>query len=242
MRLPEQYYEETVRILDKAVKTQASTIQEAAEKLAASLAAGQVCHVFGSGHSAMIAREVFGRAGGLVPVNQIQDPDEGLAERVEGYGTALFDAYRRAYGFEAGEVLIVISNSGINPAPIEIAQAGSEAGGIVVSITNVAQSRASQSRHSSGKRLFEVSDIVIDNGCVAGDAAVYVEKLGERVGPTSTLAGAMLINLLMVATVEKMIVAGQRPPVLRSQNLPGTDEWNEKLKERYRGRIAEPGI
>lgn len=242
MKISTQYYENIRQILDDVAFTQAPAIEDAATRLARSLAAGGVCHVFGSGHSAMIAREVVGRAGGLVPVNEIHDPTRGFAERVEGYGAALFNAYTRKYGFEPGEVLLVISNSGINPVPVELALLAREAGGVVVCITNLAQSRASKSKHSSGKRLFEVSDVVLDNRCPPGDAAVPVESLGLSVGATSTFAGALIVNLLMLATIEKMIEAGHKPPVLRSQNLPGADEWNDHIREKYSARVGQPGI
>jgi uncharacterized phosphosugar-binding protein len=216
-------------------------IREAGGYMADAIAQGGLVHVFGSGHSELIAREIVGRAGGLVPINEIVDGTLGRGERVEGYAAELLTGYDLQYELRAGEVLIVISNSGINPLPIEAAQFAKARGLRVVAITNRAQSEAATSRHSSGQRLFEVADVVIDTHGVAGDAIVPVPGMEARVGAGSTLAGALVVNLMALAAVEALLARGVEPPLLVSQNLPGTDARNEALWARYRGRLRQSG-
>ena len=216
-------------------------IREAGDWMADAIAGGGLVHVFGSGHSELIAREIVGRAGGLVPINEIVDPTHGRAERVEGYAAELLNGYSLQYELRAGEVLVVISNSGVNPLPIEAALFARARGLRVVAITNRAQSEASSSRHGSGQRLFEVADLVIDTHVPFGDAIVLVPGFEARAGAGSTLAGAMIVNLLALTTVEGLLERGVEPPLLVSQNLPGTDERNQALFARYGGRLRQLG-
>lgn len=237
-----QYYTMVRQMMENIIETQGESIYKAATIIAESLAEEQICHVFGSGHSAMLAREIVHRAGGLVPVNQVPDPAGGMAERIEGYAEVIFQAYSDYYGIQSGEVIVIISNSGINPLPIELATLARSKGMSVVALTNLSQSRAAVSRHTSGKRLFELADVVLDNCCVPGDAMVYDERLGISLGPGSTLSGSLLLNLMMLTVVDKLLGMGEDPPILKSQNLPGADEWNRELKARYRSRLVHSVI
>lgn len=232
------YREKIIDLLNKIFYTQQAALRKAAERIAESVMEGGVVHVFGSGHSAMIGKEITNRAGGLVPINLIPDPTDGFAERIEQYGKAVLDVYEKKYGIERGEVLIVVSTSGRNPAPIEVALEGKRKGLYTIAITSVDYSRSVPSRHSSGKRLFEVVDLVIDNCVPAGDAIVDIENLGQRAGPSSTLAGVFVINTLMLLVIEELLKHGETPPILKSQKLDGADEFNRNLLARYRGRLA----
>ncbi|MEM3658260.1 MAG: SIS domain-containing protein [Candidatus Hadarchaeum sp.] len=231
------YYRTILGIFEQLYKTQQIPIGQGARRIAESVRDGGILHVFGSGHSEMVGKEITHRAGGLVPVSLIPDPSEGMAERVEGYGKTLMGAYERKYGLRSGEVLIVVSTSGCNPLPIEVAEVGKRHGLYTIAITSVEYSARIPSRHSSGKRLFEITDLVIDNGVPAGDAVLEVEGLEQRVGPVSTLTGVFLINMLIIKTVEELLKSGNYPPILKSQNLPGADEFNRKLLELYKGRL-----
>jgi len=186
----------------------------------------------------MIGKEIASRAGGLVPVNLIPDPTEGMAERLEGLGEILLGRYERRYQLLPGEVMIVVSTSGRNPVPIEIALKAQERGLFVIAITSLEYSRVSTSRHSSGKRLFEVADLVLDNGVPPGDASVEIGRTGQKAGASSTIAGALIVNMLMLSVIEHILEAGEEPPILRSYNLEGSDEHNRMLFERYRTRLV----
>lgn len=233
-----QYAQRIYDVLNDVETTQKENIEKAASLIAGSLADDGVLHVFGSGHSAMIGQEISRRAGGLVPVNLVPDPSQGMAERLEGLAQILLDRYARTYGMEAGETMIVVSTSGRNPVPVEVALHAKSRGLNTIAITSVEYSKMAPSRHSSGQRLFEVVDVVLDNRVPAGDALVSLEQLGLSAGPASTMTGAFLANMLMLAVVERMIEDGHVPPILKSMNMDGADEHNERLAEKYRHRLV----
>jgi uncharacterized phosphosugar-binding protein len=199
-----------------AAATEAAAIDAAAALIAASISSGGVLHVFGSGHSQLVAKEIVGRSGSLIPVNEIIDRTEDLAERIEGYGTRLVEYYAEQYQLLPGEAVIVISNSGVNPLPVEVALSCRERGLNVIVITNVVQSEQARSRHSSGKRLFELADVVLHNHAPEGEAALELPGLATKVGTVATLTGAFLINAVMVCTAELLLAAGRETPVYLS--------------------------
>lgn len=230
--------------LRTAFENEREHLVEAAELVADSLAGPEpdrVVHVFGSGHSHMIAEEAFGRAGGLVSVNLILDQNltalggrkAGPLEKMEGYAEILLSGVE----LREGEVLFVFSNSGINPVPVEVAALARERGLRVVALTSLEHSKAQEPRHSNGKRLFELADVVIDTHIPAGDASV---ELSERIktGPLSTVVCAGLLNAVIVEATRRIAASGEDPPVLVSQNVSGGERRNEELLARYRGRNA----
>jgi len=235
------YHEHIVALIDAIQREEQPRIEAAAVLAADAIAGGGVLHAFGSGHSAMVAMEITSRAGGLVPVNQIIDTMEGVAERLPGYAESILHPYEMQYEMRPGEALIVISNSGINPLPIEVATGAKARGLRTIGISNVGQSRAATSLHPSGQRLFEVVDVSLDTHAASGDAAVALPGSAQRSGATSTIAGAYLINLLMLRVVELLVERGVEPPVLMSKNLPGADASNARLLARHRARVRRPG-
>jgi uncharacterized phosphosugar-binding protein len=236
------YSQAVLRLINTIARSQGQSLEKAALAVFASLQAGGVFHIFGSGHSHAVAEEAFHRAGGLVPVNVIQEvfltpltPPRvsGQLERVSGLAKPILDGH----DLRPAEVLMVISNSGINPVPIEAALEGRSRGLTVIALTSLNHSRAMPSRHPDGKRLFEVADIVLDNCGEPGDAAIPFDGLPGRVGPTSLVAGAYIINSLVCRVVELFLERGLMPPVYQSANVPGGDEHNQRLEAKYRGRV-----
>ena len=136
-----------------------------------------------------------------------------------------------------GDVLLIHSVSGRNTVPVEMAIEASKVGVYVIALTNMEYSSGVASRHPSGKKLYEVSDLVLDNCGVAGDAAIRLEGLEEAIGPTSTAVGTALVNGLMIEVVEKLIEDKIVPPVFLSANLDGGDEHNRKIFEEYKDNI-----
>jgi uncharacterized phosphosugar-binding protein len=231
-----------IRLLGEIHQTQAEAIDRASDVIFSSLAGDAVLHLFGSGHSHLVAEEAFHRAGGLVPVNVMSEPfltplmpprKSGRLERLSGIASILLDYHEP----RAGEVLVIVSNAGINPVSVELALEGKGRGLTVIAVTSLRHSRAVASRHASGKRLFEVADLVIDNCGEVGDGAMSVGGLAEKVGPTSLLAGAFIVNAIVCGVVERFVAQGLSPPIYRSANLPGGDEHNRRLEAKYRGRI-----
>ena len=235
--LAESYRARADELLTRAWTTNAPVIAQLAPLLGASIAQGGVIHTFGSGHSELISREIIGRAGGFVCVSGIIDPTGGFIENLPGYGAKLVERYDRQYQLLPGEIVIVISNSGKNGSPIDVALYAKQKGLTVVALTCLAMSKVTPSQHPSGRRLFEVADHVLDNGGVPGDAIVEVAD-GISAGPTSTLIGCSVLNWLTLATIDWLKANGHPLPVLRSQNLPGSIERNRELAKAYKGRLS----
>jgi uncharacterized phosphosugar-binding protein len=235
--LADTYNERAGALLALARQANAPVIARLAPLIAKSIAGGGVVHTFGSGHSELISREIIGRAGGLVCVTGIIDPTGGFIENLPGYGTKLAERYDRQYRLDPGETVIVISNSGKNTSPIDVALYAKAKGLTVATLTSLAMSKVTPSQHPSGRRLSEVADHVLDNGGVPGDAVVEVGD-GISAGPTSTVIGCSVLNWLMLSVVEWLKANGHPLPVLRSQNSPGAIEHNRALAERYRGRLS----
>lgn len=223
------YFDKVAALLSEIRSTQQAAIAEAGKIVGETVGNGGIVHTFGSGHSAAIAYEAHGRAGGLAAVSAIIDPLRGLSERVEGYGRAIMTPVRLG----KSDSMIVISNSGRNPLPVEVATIARENGLKVIAVTSVAHSTSVASRHSSGKKLLDLADIVIDNMGDPGDAAVNLEGFGTPVGPTSTITGAYIMNEITIAAVAWMLNNDIEPPVFKSANLDGSKEHNQKLRERY---------
>lgn len=238
--LKENYFKTSQVLLERVYLQNQAVIEKLGPLMAKSVATGGVIHTFGSGHSEIIGREMVGRAGGLVCVSAILDTTGGFIENLEGYGTQLAARYDRNHGLKAGEFIIVISNSGKNCSPIEIANYAKEKGLHVIALTSVGMARQVETTHSGGKKLHEIADTVFDNCGSMGDAVVELPKKGGFAGPTSTLAGAMLINLLQMEILDNLAANGKTAPLLKSQNTPGAMEENRELARSYKGRLSKP--
>ncbi|WP_273888901.1 SIS domain-containing protein [Rubrobacter naiadicus] len=241
-------YLSRVRRAHQEIERERPNLVQAARLLADSLEGepDRVIHVFGTGHSHLLVEEAFWRAGGLVPVNPILDPNltafggsrASALERLEGYAEVLLSGEE----VREGEAMVIFSNSGINAVPVEMALGARERGLVIVAITSLAHSRSVESRHPSGRKLFELADATIDTHVPPGDAAVELSGVlgdgadGLRAGPISTVVGAALLNALVVEVACLRAASGAEPPVFASQNLPGVEERNETLLDRYRPR------
>jgi uncharacterized phosphosugar-binding protein len=231
------YLATATALLEKAVAVNAPVLKKLGPVIGESLARGGVLHLFGSGHSDIIARELVGRAGGLVCISSIPDVTGGFIENLVGYGTRVAERYDRQFGLLPGETVIVISNSGKNASPLEVALYAKEKGLHIVGLTCVEMAKSAATVHPGGKKLHEIADHVLDNCGVPGDAVVPVTA-GVMAGPTSTFIGATLLNLLSLEVVDWLKAGGHPLPVLRSQNLPGAIEHNRELAKQYKGRLS----
>ena len=239
----EKYINKLQALLQRIKVEQANAICAAGSLVADSLVADGVIHTFGTGHSHLIADEAFFRAGGIAAINPILDErliflkgalESTRAERVPGFAQSLLD--KEQVG--PRDVAILISNSGRNNVPVEMALEFKARGVKVIAITSVEQSRLSLALHTSGKRLFEVADVTIDNCVPPGDALIAINGLNSRIGPSSTVAGAAIINSIVIEAVSETQRRGCEVPVLPSANLDGVTEGRLKeLLNRYRGRV-----
>jgi uncharacterized phosphosugar-binding protein len=231
--------------VDKVIDTQRDNIHAAAELMAAALLDDGVIQMFGTGHSRSFAQEIVGRAGGLIPANalavkdlvmygdaaptEILDPllerDPALAARI----LALAD-------IRPQDIFIIGSNSGGNGTVVEFARLVKERGHQVIAVTSLDHSRRITSRHPSGQRLFELADVVIDNGGVFGDAALRLPS-GSRIGATSSLTSVLIAQLLVAEVCGLLLQRQADVPVFVSANVPGGDEHNERVFAHYTGRV-----
>jgi uncharacterized phosphosugar-binding protein len=239
----DRYADAARHALGEVAATQGGALEVAARLVADSVAAGGMLHLFGAGHSQLLALDAYARAGGLACVNPILDPalspatglELARVERTEGRAAVILEGE----DLRPGEVVLVISNSGVNAVPVEVALGCRERGLLVVALTNFEQAKATAPRHSSGARLHELADVVIDNRCPPGDAAITLPS-GDRVGPLTTVVGAAVVTALCSRVAELLAERGHRPPVvLASQNLDGGDAVHENAERMrpYRDRV-----
>lgn len=237
-----RYSEKISEILKTIDKNEREIINKIAEKFVETINNDGIIHVFGSGHSHMLAEEVFYRAGGLAVMSPIFDSgtmlDEGAIkstkmERLEGYGEIILDNYE----LQEKDLMLVVSNSGRNPVPIDAALKAQKEGLEVIAITSLEYSKANDSRHHSGKRLFEVADYVLDNHTPYGDAVIDFEI--TKAVPGSTIAASYIINGIIAEVIAIMKEKDLEIPVYKSGNIDGADADNKKLAQKYGKRIKD---
>ena len=241
MMLTEEYCDSIIAMLKALVSSQRSKLEMAQSWIADVLAQGGLVYVTGSGHSHMIAEEVFFRAGGAAPVQAILDPALMLhqgaqrstaLERLEGYAQVVL----QDYPIGPKDIVLIASNSGRNAFPIEAALFAREKGAKTIAITSSDYAAHVTSRHKSGRMLHEVADLVIDNQAPYGDACLAIPNSDKRMGSTSTITGAFIVNALMAEAVANLARRGIDVDVYRSANAGGGGDTEEMVK-RWRSRI-----
>lgn len=219
-------------------KSQSENIKEVAKLFVQNIKNNKIIHMFGTGHSHMIGIEMFVRAGGLANVNAMLDPDtitatgarrSGALERLSGLADIIYDNYK----IEAGDIMIISSNSGRNSMPIEMALRAKSEGVYTIALTNLKQSKAAVSRHQSGKKLYEVVDFVLDNCVPDGDSLMSIA--GIKTGPGSSLSSILILNTIVSEALMILAKEGKELPVFMSQNVDGFD--NDSLYEKYEDRV-----
>lgn len=219
-------------------------IREAAERCAGSILGGRLVHVFGTGHSRMAVEEMFPRYGsypGFHPIVELSmtfhNPVVGangqrqamFLENVQGFGPVMW----RNFATDPADTLLAISTSGTNAVTIDVAVEAKRRGMAVIALTSLAHSRVSNSKHESGKKLFEVADVVLDHGSPPGDAVVWVEGMESPVSPISSVTGCAMINLLKAETARLLTEAGKPPLPLTAAVHVGATRAAEIFEEAY---------
>jgi uncharacterized phosphosugar-binding protein len=245
--LAKKYFEQGFELLTQLQETQLQNIENAAELIAQASADGHTFYAWGGPHSSLPVTDIFWRAGGLAIVNAVFTPSFNLeigplrptsfGERVEGYGEEFF----HMIGAEAGDVILLVSTSGRNPFPIEMAREARRSGLKVIGMTSMAYTNHVSSRHTSGKKMYQYCDIVLDNLTTPGDARLEDEQLPQKVGPTSGWMGCFILQALMAEVAERLVEKGITPPVFYALNLDGQEEYIAYLDNLQKERSTKFG-
>lgn len=239
-RYMDDYFKAAQDQLATITRTQREKLDQAANWVCETLMQDKFIYAFGSGHSHALSEEVFYRAGGLARVIPILDENLMVHisasastdwERKEGYAKQVL----ARYPMTTGDLLFIISNSGRNPVPVEMATEAKARGARVIAISSVQYVAKVTSRHSSRKKLTDIADLVIDNCGPSGDAAVSIEGLPQRIGPTSTISSAFILHAIFVEAAARVVAAGGKPEVWGSANTDSTN--NDAIMSRYKGKI-----
>jgi uncharacterized phosphosugar-binding protein len=243
MTVAGDYLQRSRELIDK-VEAQLANIRAAADAFAATILAGRMVHVFASGHSRIMVEEMWPRYGsfpGFNPIVELSLTFHNLVVGANGQRQAMFLenvsglAERILRNFDTSPVdsALIISSSGCNVVPIEMAEQFKSRRVGVVSIVSLAHSQASRSNHPSGKKLQDFSDVVLDTGAPVGDAMVKIDGLDTPVSPGSTVGGCLLINAIKAEVAERLTRAGHPPKVLSAGALIGAERAKELFESAY---------
>jgi uncharacterized phosphosugar-binding protein len=238
------FFDHAINLLQELKRTQADVIQKAAELCADRIARGGLVYLFGNGHSRMMCEEMTPRQGcyaGFVALVEMALSNHAAIIGANGLRTSLYlenyegyaEQILRSFHFGPHDAFIVISTSGIRPVVVEMAMGAQARGLPVIAIVSKAHCDEAKAAHSSGKKLTDCADLVIDNLCPPGDCVLELKGLEWRTGPVSTITGAMIINMIRCAAAESMLNRGIKPVVLPSHQFVGHTSAAGQLEAFY---------
>ena len=241
---PSRNYIEKCRQIVDTVEQQTEQIQQAADWFAETILAGRMVHLFGSGHSRIMVEEMWPRYGsfpGFNPLVELSLTYHNAVVGANGQRQAMFlenvsglaDQILRNFDLRPQDSALVISNSGTNIVPIEVAQGLKKAGMPVVAIVGQQHSEASPARHPDSLKLTQVVDLVLDNGVPPGDSMVTVDQLETPVSPGSTVGGVILVNAIKAEIADRLTKAGSPPKVLTASCLVGAERATDLFQSAY---------
>ncbi|MFT4546916.1 MAG: putative phosphosugar-binding protein [Verrucomicrobiales bacterium] len=239
----EDYLDKSAELL-AIVRAQLESINTAADWFAETILAGQMVHVFGSGHSRILTEEMWPRYGsfpGFNPIVELSLTFHNLVVGANGQRQAMFlenvsgfaARILRNFDLKDGDTALVASSSGCNVVPVEMAEEFQKRGIRVVAIISKTHSEASTTKHPDGKKLQDFADLVLDTGAPAGDAMIKIENLETPVAPGSTIGGVLLINTVKAEVAKRLTEAGQPPKVLTGAVVVGAERATELFESAY---------
>lgn len=233
-----QFKEEIINLINKFEETQSQNLIEVTNAIVDCIERGGRFFAVGTGHSHMIGEEFYARAGGLACIQLIAPMELTLGEhplkstqieRIASYAKVIIQQYK----IQAGDIVMITSNSGRNALPVEMAMELKQSGVKTIAFTNLQHSQNVTSRHESGKRLFEVCDYVLDNcGCV-GDAMIEINGIKGKMGSSSSIIGMYMAQTLSMMIAQEMHKRNMTVPVFLSANVDAGDQWNENIMKKY---------
>lgn len=239
-----EYIEQIKTLLDRIVTEEAEPLKEAAKILADAIAGDGRIFAWGSTHSSTTMQDIYVRAGGLMLINAIfipglealQTGPFGITSRIErlsGYAEEILNFTP----IRSGDVLILVSVSGRNAVPIEMAKIARERGIQVIAVTGVEYSNSVEPRHPGGKNMYAYANVVLDNKTKPGDAILSAEGLRPKFCPVSGITSTAVLQCLVAETVDQLLERGIAPPVFVAQNIDGGEEYNKSMFKKYRDKI-----
>jgi uncharacterized phosphosugar-binding protein len=243
-KLGKQYIDHIKYLLDRLNQEEMPIIEQAATLMAEAIIHGHSIFAFGCTHSSLPIQDLVYRAGGLMLINPIYAPAltamdarpptlSSSMERISGFADAMLDNTP----IQKDDVLIVVSVSGRNHVPIEMAKGAQERGLKVIAVTSRDYSENVTSRHPTGKKMHNFADVILDDKIAKGDAILSIEGVPQKFCPASGVINTALLQTLVAVTIEILVERGYTPPVYRAANIEGGDEWNRKLIEQNKDRI-----
>lgn len=243
MNVIQEYLNLSRKIVDR-VAAQESTIKEAAALFAKTILAGRMVHVFGSGHSRIMVEEMWPRYGsfpGFNPIVELSLTFHNLVVGANGQRQAMFlenvsglaERILRNFDIESIDSALIISSSGTNVVPVEMAELFQQKKVKVVSILTQKHSDKSESKRADGKKLSDFSDLILDTGAPVGDSMITIPGLETPVSPGSTIGGALIINTIKAEVARLLTEAGQPPKVLTATNVVGKEKATELFESSY---------
>ena len=238
------YFDAAIALLRRVRDEESAGIEAAAAALADTVAAGGRVFAYGAGHSSLPAQDVVYRAGGLALMNLLAVPGVvgvdvmpatlgSALERVDGLASVVLESSP----LRSGDALVIISLSGRNPLPVEMAQEAKALGMTVIGVTSVAYAKETHSRHASGTFLKDHCDVVVDSKIAPGDAELSVSGIPAPFGPASTVVTSALMQAVVATAAADLAERGVTPPMLRSGNVDGGRDWNARVMREYGDRI-----
>ncbi|MCN9243274.1 SIS domain-containing protein [Streptomyces sp. RY43-2] len=239
-----RFFDAAIGLLARVRDEEAKSIAAAGALVADTVAAGGRLFAFGAGHSSLAAQDLVYRAGGLALMNLLAVPGVvgvdvvpatlgSALERVEGLAGAVLDTSP----LRSGDLLVVISLSGRNALPVEMAMTARARGVRIIGVTSVAYASETTSRHASGTYLKDHCDLVLDSKIAVGDAELALDGVPAPFAPASTVVTTALLQAVMATAAGTLAERGIDPPLLRSGNVDGGLEWNDRIMREYGDRI-----
>ncbi|MEW5784027.1 MAG: SIS domain-containing protein [Bacillota bacterium] len=243
-QLSSVYLNKVIGLLERIRDEEEEQMNLAAKMLADTVEQGNCIFAFGCTHSSLPVQDLVYRAGGLMLVNPLFGP--GIAS-LDLKPTTISSAIEQLPGFagvilnegplKSGDALIIVSVSGRNAVPVELAQLSQERGIKVIGITSKEYSQAVSSRHHSGKKMHDYADVVLDNKAPKGDAVLEDQGVPQKFNPVSGVTSTAILQALVASTIEELLSRGITPPIYLAANVDGGAEYNARLLKEYRHRI-----
>ncbi len=242
--LARKYLSTTIQLLTRIQEEEIDAIEQAAKLIADAIEQGHCLFAFGCTHSSLPIQDLVYRAGGFMLVNPLFGPGitaldikpttiSSAMEQMEGYAKVIVDNSP----MKSGDVLILVSVSGRNAVPVELAQIARDRSIKVIGVTSREYSEAVAARHSSGKKMNDFADILLDNKAPKGDAVLEAQEVPQKFSPVSGVTSIALLQTLIAATIEELLNRGIVPPIFLAANVDGGAEYNARLLKQYHDRI-----